>query len=239
MTKFKLFFPLFVVIFFASLMTSCDKADEIIEAISESDAIEIIEANFQVNAGGLVTNIEDVAEQLVLAVTTGQLCDTLYSETIEDEFQGVQIQASYTSELSYEMACNTSDIPQTATFSILTSTIYNSSRIVSDDDGDFSGNVSGLQPASLTMNIAGDYSRTGIQELNFIQQKDITSTLTVNLSALQISKQGYEIESGNGTISLTGSTTDEPFSYVGDIVFNGGNTATININGTTYQIDWN
>lgn len=239
MTKFKLFLPLFVLVFFASLMTSCDKADEIIAAISESDAVEIIEANFQANAGGLVTNIEDVAEQLVAAVTSGQLCDTLYSETIEDDFQGAQIQASYTSELSYEMACNTFDIPQTATFSTLTSTIYSSSRIVSDDDGDFSGNVSGLQPSSLTMNIDGDYSRTGTQELNFMQQKDINSTLTVNLNELEISKQGYELQSGNGTFSLTGSTSDESFSFAGTIVFNGGNTATITINGTTYQIDWN
>jgi hypothetical protein len=99
MTKFKLFFPF--VVFFSSFLifTSCDKVDEVIEAISESDAVEIIETNFQANAGGLVTNIEDVAEQLVAAVTSGELCDTLYSETIQDDFQGAQIQASYTTDL--------------------------------------------------------------------------------------------------------------------------------------------
>lgn len=239
MTKFKLFFPLFVVVFFASLMTSCDKADEIIEAISESDAVEIIEANFQANGGGLTTNIEDVAEQLVTALTSGELCDTLYSKTNEEDFQGAQIQASYTSEHSYEMTCNIFGIPQTATFSTMTSSMYNSSRIVSDDDGDFSGNVSGLQPSSLTMNIDGDYSRTGTQELNFMEQKDINSTLSAKLNELEISKQGYAIQSGNGTFSLTGSTPDKSFSFAGTIVFNGGNTATLTINGTTYQIDWN
>lgn len=239
MTKCKLLVPLFVIVAFASLLSSCENADEIIAAISESDAVEIIEANLQANAGGLVTNIEDIAEQLVAAVSSGELCDSLYSKTIEDDFQGSQIQASYTSEISYEMACNTFDIPQTATFSALTSAMYNSSRIVSDDDGDFSGNATGLQPSSLTMNMTGDYSRTGAQELNFAEQKDITSILAVNLNTLEISKQDFEIQSGNGIISLTGSTADEAFSFEGTIVFNGGNTATITINNTTYEIDWN
>ena len=170
MTTFKKFIPYFVLVISVLLFTSCNKVDEIIETISESDAVEIIEANLQANAGGLVTNIEDIAEQLVAAVTSGELCDTLYSKTIDDDFQGAQIQASYTSELSYEMVCNTLDIPQTATFSTLTSTMYSSSRIVSDDDGDFSGNASGLQPSSLTMNIDGDYSRTGSENRNPTKQ---------------------------------------------------------------------
>lgn len=237
MTSFKKFIPFIVLII--SVFASCDKADEIIEAISESDAVEIIEANLQNEAGGLVTNLEDIVEQLVSAVASGELCDTLYTETIEEDFQGVRFQSEYTSELSYEMVCNSFDIPQSATFFTSTSTMYSSSRIVSDDDSDFSGNALGLQPSSMTMNIDGDYSRTGAQELNFMEQKNITSTLTFDLAALEMSKQDFEIQSGNGTFSLTGSTPDETFSFDGAIVFNGGNTATLTINGTTYQLDWN
>lgn len=239
MTKSRLFISCVVFFSFVVLFTSCDKADDIIAAISESDAVEIIEANLQANSGGLVNNIEDVAEQLVAAVASGELCDSLYTTTIEEDFQGAQIQASYTSELSYEMVCNAINIPQTATFSILTSAMYNSSRIVSDDGGDFSGNAAGLQPSSLTMNFDGDYSRTGTQELNFREQRDVNSTLVINLSALQVSKQSFEIESGAGIVLLTGSTANESFSFACDIVFNGGNTATLTINGTAYEIDWN
>jgi len=227
-----------LLLLFVSLFTSCEKAEVIIELISESDAAEIIEANLQNNAGGLVTNLEDMAEQFVSAVASGELCDTLYTVTKEEDFQGAQFQASYTSELSYEMACNALSVPETATFSTLTLSMYNSSRIVSDDDGSFAGNVTGLQPSSTTMNINGEYSRIGSQELNVKEQKDINSTLTINLSELEMSKQGFEIESGNGTLELTGSTANETFSIDGNIVFNGGKTATLTINGATYDIDW-
>lgn len=222
-----------------SLFTSCGKNDEIIAALSESDAVEIIEANLQKNAGGLLTNLEDVAQQLLVAVTSGELCDTLYSKTIEKTFQGAQIQSSYNSDVSYTMACNNLNIPQTVAFSTLTSTLYNSTRISSDDNGNFVGNATGLQPSSLTMMFDVNYNRTGTQVLRFGEQKDITSTLTVNLSALKINKQSYEIESGNGTIVLTGSTAGETFTFNGNIVFNGDNKATLTINGTAYEIDWN
>lgn len=239
MTKFKFFFSLVVFSSFVSFLTSCGKADEIKDLISNSDAAEIIEASLQANAGGFVTNIEDIAEQLILAVTSGELCNTPYAETISDDFQGAQIQASYTSQLSYNMVCNALDIPQTASVSIVTGSLYNSSRVTSDDDGDFSGSVTGLQPSTLTMNMDGNYSRSGTQELKFRDENDITSTLTVNLNSLQITKQGFEIKSGSGAISLAGTSSNEAFSFEGTIDFNGGNKATLTINGTTYQLDWN
>ena len=159
MTTFKNFVPFLALVFSASMITSCDKADKIIEAISESDAVEIIEANLQNNAGGLVSNLEDAAAQLIDAVAAGELCDSLYTTTIEENFQGVRFQADYTSDLSYEMSCNQLGIPQTATVAMLTSTMYNSTRIVSDDDGNFNGDVTGLQPSTLTFNI-GPEGRT-------------------------------------------------------------------------------
>ncbi len=228
-----------VALFFVLLFTSCEKAEVIIEALSESDAAEIIEASLQNNAGGLVTNLEDLAEQFVSAVSSGELCDTLYLETIEKDFQGAQLQASYNSELSYEMVCNALNVPQSASFSNSTLSMYSSSRIISDDNGNFIGNATGLQPTSSTMNMNGDYSRTGTQTLNFREQKEVSSTLTIKLSALEMSKLGFEVESGNGTITITGSTDDGTFFFDGNIVFNGGKTATLTINGTTYEIDWN
>lgn len=239
MTKFKFLIPLLVLSSFVALLTSCGKADEIKDALSSGDAVEIIEASLQANSGGLVTNIEDMAAQFVAAVTSGELCNTLVSKTMEGNFPGAQIQASYSSQLSYEMACNALNVPQTVTFTTLTSSMFNSSKIKSDDKGDFKGKAIGLQPSSLTMNIDGNYSRTGTQDLKFRNQTDITSTLTMTLSTLQIAKQNFEIKSGSGTILLSGTTPDETFSFSGNIVFNGGNKATLTINGETYQMDWN
>ncbi len=239
MNQFRRFTLFIIFLFFVSLFSSCEKADEFIEAVSESDVAEIIEVSLQNNSGGLVTNLEDLAEQLVSAATSGELCDTLYTKAIEEDVQSAPFQASYTSELSYEMVCNALNIPQTSTFSALTFSMYSSSRIVSDDNGTFDGNATGLQPTSMVMNISGEYSRTGTQELNFRERKDITSTLKINLSNLEMNKQAFEIEAGYGTISLTGSAANETFAYDGSIVFNGSKMATLTINGTIYEIDWN
>jgi hypothetical protein len=137
------------------------------------------------------------------------------------------------------MACSALNVPQNATFSTLTLSMYSSSRVVSDDNGNFMGNATGLQPTILTMNINGEYIRAGTQVLNFRDQKEITSTLSIELSELEMRKQGFEILSGNGTIEFTGSAADGTFSFDGTIVFNGNKTATLTINGTTYEIDWN
>ena len=72
-----------------------------------------------------------------------------------------------------------------------------------------------------------------------MDQRNINSTMTVILTTLVMSKQDYTIQSGNGTIELTAIASNESYLWNGDIVFNGGNTATITINGTAYDIDWN
>jgi hypothetical protein len=239
MTQIQRIIPILVFATTALVFTSCSKKDEITESLTEGEAVEIIESALQSNVGGLTTNLEDVTEQLITAVTSGQLCDTLYTSTIEKDQQGTQVQASYTSDLSYQMTCNIFDIPQTASFSVSTTAMYATPRIDSDDNGDFTGNVTGLEPSSSIVNIGGNYSSTGTQNLDFVEQKSISSAFEVDLTNLEMNKQNYMIESGTAVFSFTGSTADENFSYSGNITFNGNNTATIIINGTTYEIDWN
>ncbi|MFK7773479.1 MAG: hypothetical protein AB8F94_15120 [Saprospiraceae bacterium] len=238
MTQLKKFLPAYFLLTFLLIQTSCSVETDLLD-LSEGEAVEIIEAALQDTAGGLTTNLEDMAEQLVTAITSGEICDSIYTKIIADSTQGVIIQTSYSSMLTYEMTCNNFDIPQTASISSTTESIYNSNRIESNDNGNFSGNASGLQPSISSIDLTGNYNKTGNQELNFSEQKSINSTFTADLVTLQINKQNYNIESGNGTFSLTGSTQDAAFSYLGDITFNGGGSATLTINGITYEINLN
>lgn len=219
--------------------TSCDKKEEIINIISESDVIEIIETTFQNDIGGLTTNLEDLTEQLIVAVTSAEVCDTTYNNTIEKDHQGAQVQASYTSELTYEMLCNTIDLPQTADFSISTISTYSTPRIESDDSSNFEGNATGLELSSTTLNITGNYNSVGTQDSDYRQQQSISSDFDIDLTSLKIDKQSRNIESGSGIFLFTASQNGDHFSYSGTITFNGNNTATIVINETTYEVDWN
>lgn len=218
--------------------TSCNK-DVDLTQLQESEAVEIIEAAIQDRTQGLMTNVEDIVTQLVYAVASGELCDTMYSVPFSNSYEGTQIQASYNSMFNYEMTCNNFNIPQTATFTSTTETMYNTNRITSSDDGNFSGDAAGLQLSATSMTLEGDYNRTGVQVLEFSEQQNVNSILNMNIESLDIKKQDNSIQSGTGTFTLTGNAYDTDFSYSGSIVFNGDNTATITINGTTYEIDLN
>ena len=224
---------------FVFTLSSCNKKEEIIEALTESEVVEILEAALQNGSGGLTTNLENMAEELVNAAGDASSCDSLYSTTIDEEYQGNLIQSSYNSDITYEISCNAFNIPSEATFSSSTDLNYSTNRIESIDNSVFSGDASGLQGSSTTINLLGNYRETGTQVLIFSNQKQINSTFDVDLSTLQISKQGFDIESGVGSFSFTGTVDGSSFSYTGSIVFNDNKTASLTINGTTYDIDWN
>ena len=239
MTQMKKFFPVFGLLLGTLIFSACNKKEQIIQTVDEGDAVEIIEAAFQTSAGGVTTNLEDLADQLTTAISSGLLCDSMYNYTAQRDYQGTQLQASYGSDISFEMVCNNFDIPQSATIAAVTASNYNTQRINSDDDSDFEGTVTGLQPSALQMTFNATFNRIGAQQLLFKNQNNINSNLSLNLNDVKLEKQSQEIVSGTGSFTFTGTVNSETFSYAGNITFNGGKTATIVINGTTYTIDLN
>lgn len=238
MTHLKNLNPLLVLIITLLSLSSCGKKDEIIAALSQSDAAEIIESNFQSNVGGLTTTIEDIAEQLILAVEEADLCDQPYIKTVEQAHQGAQFEGSYNSDITYTMTCSgIMQNPQTAAVTVQSAASYVTPKISSDDNSGFSGVVSGLQ--GLQLMLEGTFESTGVQEVSISDPMMISSQIEINLSSLVIEKLSLSIIEGDGSFSFTGSTQDEVFEYEGTIIFNGDNSATLIINGEVHIIDWN
>lgn len=221
-----------------SVLTSCNRADDIIEALSESDAVEIITTNIQANAGGLTSNLQDAAAQFAVALTSGELCDSLYMKSIDKDYQGARFQSDYTGMLSYEMTCNMLDVPQSASFAYQSTVMYNSPNVTSNDTRAFTGTASGLQPAATSISVNGEYISTGTQTIHARSQQNVSSSLTINVSSIQFNKQQTIVDSGNATFELTGNTPDGQFEYDGSIVFHGSGMATITIEGTSYDVSW-
>ena len=221
-----------------ALSSACNRTEELPITLSESEAVEIIQASLHSQAGGLTTNIEDLVTALLEAVASGELCDTAYQENLEQDFSGSNLEASYNAILSYTLRCNSLGIPQSADAGLTTSSQYQTTRISSDDSGSFSGTVDGLEPALSTVQLNAVYRQVGSQDLRFAEQKDINSTLFLDLLNLDIRKTTRAIEAGEGTFTFSGSSTDESFSYAGSLVFTGNNTATLTINGTSYPLEW-
>ncbi len=219
-------------------LASCDKKEAIVEALNETEAVEIITTGLQTYAGGLTSNLELLAEQLVTAVKSGELCDSLYSESINKAYSTLQVEASYDTELSYELTCNTVGIPMSATFSTSGDLMYEAAKVISEDEMIFTGTASSLSLMEPSILIVGDFEKEGIQTLELMEQKTINSQFEVEVKAVEISKHNYEIESGTGVFSLTGMSNGEAFFYSGEIIFKGSKMATLSIEGTAYDVTW-
>lgn len=219
------------------MLTSCAKDEALSNSLTEREVVELIEANFHPGVGGLISILEDLSSSLVRAVDE-EPCNTSHSFTTISELRGTVITADYTSAVAYNIACNPMDVPQIAAFSISTVARYRTASINSNTDGSFTGNVTGLQPSSSTLTVAGNYDRAGTQCLNLNDSKNISSDFSIELIAIEMDKGDSDIESGNGTFSFTGLIEGRNFSHAGSINFEGDNIAIILINGTSYQIEW-
>jgi hypothetical protein len=155
---------------------SCDKS---LLEVTESEVAEIIETALQQNSGGPISSIVNTAAQIESNASSGGLCDTLYLNTISRNYAGIRIEANYSSDFSYEMTCNNWSIPQDATFLIGTTSTYFTRRVAANGQSDFSGNISGLQLLSSSLNLNGTYKRSGDTEINIEKQKNISTTFSL------------------------------------------------------------
>ncbi len=239
MTFVKKIFSVFIVLTFILCYSACDDPEEVVMTLSESEAVEIIEIALQSNSGALTSNIEDVAAQMREALTSGEVCDTLYNEEILKNHEGNLLMASYTTNISYQLECNNLSVPQSATFTSSTDASYNTNRITNISSSTFNGLASSLQPMAAAMSINGNYNSTGTQDISGSNPKSVNSTFIADLTNIEVNKVSIEVFSGTGTFSLTGTSNGESFDYSGDLLFNTDGTATLTINGTVYEIDLN
>lgn len=225
------------------LITSCNKEDDDLvpqQAISEEEAVEIVEASLAKESAGVEETTYAYAKTYEQEVSQNVQCNQAVSDSYNYSHNGTVIQATYSYNWSFTISCNGVNIPQSATFTSAGSGMYTTPRIESDDSSTFSATVTGLQPSSSTITYNATFERIGTQQLTTnLNTRSVSSDFSATIVDLVVGKTDYEVDSGTGTFSLTGTTNQGNFSYDGSIVFNGDNTATITINGNQYTIDLN
>ena len=162
MTQFKNILPVLWAGLLVLSLESCDNEaqEDALEVLSELEAVAIIDASLQPESGSLGSNLKDATIELVTAVDLGEVCDNLYTKTIENTYDGNVIQSSYASELSYELSCNLVNIPLNATFSSATNGQFSSPTLESVNDVIFNGTISELLPTSQTLTFVGNFTKT-------------------------------------------------------------------------------
>ncbi len=221
----------------SSFMTSCSKEE--IKNVSEEDAVELIEASLQGNTAGVNETVTKYSELLITDYATNANCNQSYDTSYTFSYAGAIAQSSYSINWGYLMECNLG-IPSSIALNASCSGTYSTGRITSNDNSVANMIVTGIEPSSSMLIFSGYLYRNGSQTITINSNtQEITSIITLNLTDLTVNKTSYEIESGTGTAILTANNGSETFSFSGNIVFNGGGSATLILNGNTYTINLN
>lgn len=218
---------------------SSDDSTNNTEALTEEEAVELIEASLQTRTGGLHQVATMYSENITAAISLNELCNTLQEDTFPYTYEGNLITADRLINLSYNVSCNFFNIPQTAEITATSSGTFTTQRIASNDTSQTSLSVSGLQLLSNTLLFNGNHTREGTSQITINQNtRNINSIFDIEITNLTIDKQTLEIISGNALVTLTGTTNQgNPFSFEGAIVFNDNQTITLIINGNEYEIN--
>ncbi len=231
-------------IFVAAFVTliSCQKAEmednslaAVNSAVSAEEASTMIQYAISSETAGLSTLLTDLSS-LTKTKNTPSYCGKSKDSTITNSKSSASNLHSYTYSMnwSWMLNCSSSKVPSNFTNKSVISGQYKAPKVSSTDKGESNMTISGLEAQSSNYKYTGTYSKNGTQSLSIVQAKDVTSTITLNITDIQVNKSTLKIQSGGkASVVIEGkSTTGKTFSYTGTIVFNGNGSATININGS-------
>lgn len=227
---------------FSIFLMSCSSDDTELspEQITEEEVAELVEYSLQASTGGLTHTINLYSEKLLEEIVVFYDCEEVYQDSVSYSHSGITIQADYLFEWTYDLDCNGLNIPTSVAFTSLANGSYTTNRITSFDDTNMDFNIEGLLFSEDNLTYNGNISRSGSQNFmtNF-SSKDIESTLNMNLTALVVDKESYSVSSGSGLFNLNIFIDDTEYDFEGELVFNGDESLSLIINGTTYLIDLN
>jgi hypothetical protein len=218
--------------------TSCRRADEIRQLLSESEAAEIIETMIAERSGG-VTNPIEVALISINAYRNncGELGDTTFSRAKTTGLYTYD--AAFTT--SWKINCNSQGFPTDASSATSTNSNFTTPNWEGQETSSGNMAVTGLNSSASSYVANGSWNASS-ELTGDLRNVDptITCTTVLKLDNVSYKKGTYSIEGGTGTAVITAKNGrgDEKILEAA-ITFNGNNTFTVKVNSFTYTFDLN
>jgi hypothetical protein len=218
----------------ALALFSC-KSDGL-EEISNEEAAEMVENAVVENTEGLTAQTIDMANiALALVSRCGESGDSVISRA------GTRggVTYSYVFGWDWSLTCSPLSVPQSFALSYAGGGTYATARMTSADSASGAFILTGLQPSSPDLSYSGTFTRNGTQTLTSRRKTtDVETVLNISTTNLTYNKASGEISGGTCTVALTTEVDGNLQSHTGSLVFNGGRTATLTLNGMTYNLSW-
>ncbi|MFN7117669.1 MAG: hypothetical protein ACK4TA_12785 [Saprospiraceae bacterium] len=223
----------------AGSLTACNQSENAATNLSNEEVAIVLEGALSNGTQGISSEVNDLillTQQYAQKSVTNQYCGQSFDSTVVRNIDETRITASYTATWKWKVNCNNLRIPTSLDFNRTSNGTYATARISSDDNAGSNWSIGNLLTGTAyTLN--GTYTREGSQTTTIRNQNSFTSQVNISVNSLSVNKNTLRIDSGTATFTLSGSGTDgNNFSYQGNIVFNGNGSATVTINGETFDI---
>jgi len=232
-----------------SVMAACNKGNVAFNPNGNTNgstnptdqAASLVTASLAVSTDGAFNTISDVSVETQAHVKIDSLCGTTWTDSVSRSIPKTPGGISYNYFAKYTYALNCDSLAKNGIYdgsSTATSNYsgsYTGPNLSSTNSGSSTFTIAGLGRDSTSYLLNGTYMRGG----SYTSKTDTgTNNVQVKLINVQLSKPFQIIKGGNASITVTGtSNKNGSFSYSGVLVFNGGNLATLTLNGTVYDIN--
>jgi len=223
-------------------LTSCNKDDDNSSEIQESEVVDAVNNSLSTDTNGMAKSINTAAvyteEENLYTSTPNLNCGQLYTDSYAESSSSANYTYNYSANCSYQLNCDTNGAPQNFNYQANRAGSYDTPRMSSNDNAAAQWTISNLGTTNANALFNGNYVRNGTQVSKIRNQSTFSSTLTYSLSNIAVNKTTHKIASGSATVTFVGvASTGNQYTYNGTITFNGNDTATLVINGNTYNIN--
>jgi hypothetical protein len=223
-------------------------------AVTTDQAADIAASSLAENSEGLASVTDDIAvnAQGISSVNTGGLtinstgqstssvhqeCGTTLTDSVTRALTIDSVTVNYNFKYTHTLNCNNS-VPDNLVNTLTYSGSFNGPRLTSSNSGSATVTIAGLSQSAANFVLNGEYKRSGSFQSKVGNDATGNSNVDIVGTNITLSKPDRKILSGSATIAITGTgPRGNSFSFTGNIVFNGDNTATLTINGTVYTIN--
>lgn len=229
--------------------TSCDKDDNTSNeeaTITEEEAVDIIESALVASTEGIGQEIEDavyLAEEYSENFESGEIeerdniCETVYDSTVVRNINNPNLTLNYNLSWEWSFQCNDLQIPVAMDYTTSTGGDFETARLISTNTSTSEWTLENLFTGTFYL-LNGTYNRTGSTESKIGNQNSFSTNLNITVDGLSVNKGDHQIQSGIASLTLTATGPNGSDTTIeADIVFNGGGSVTIIINGNSYNIE--
>lgn len=202
---------------------------------STDEAADLVTASLSVSTQGALSSANDLTVSAQAKIQVDSVCGVTWADSVNRTF-GSQYSYSYKGKYTYALICGSpSD-------TVKTTSAYSGAFITPNLASTFSGSsafsIAGIGRQSNQYIINGNYKRSGSFQSKSDTSFEGTHSVDITINNLILTRPLRVIKSGNATFHITGDMPKRgSFDYTGTIVFNGGDTATLTVNGQGYIVN--